>query len=57
MDHTNKKRKITEIPSGNNYVPGIVISGKYLTGYGFNYDTPVHITVEEGIIMIEKIKT
>lgn len=48
-------RKITNIPSGKKYVPGIVISGQQIQEAGFEYNTPVKVEYHKGIITINKI--
>jgi hypothetical protein len=48
--------KVRNIPSGNNYEPGFIISGKYLKNLGFNLMDQVWISSPgTGVLNIQKI--
>jgi len=49
-----KLRKITSRQSHKKYVPGIDIKGQIVKDTGFDYGTPVLVTIQNNLITIEK---
>ncbi len=54
---TEKVLKVSNVPQGKGYVPGIKVSGKQLNLYGFHVDDIIIISYEDKKIVIEKVTT
>lgn len=52
--HEKKIMKVSQVPQGSGYVPGVRIAGSYLQSFGFNVDDPVLVTCAKNTVTITK---
>ena len=46
--------KITNIPQGKSYVPGVKIAGQYLQNFNFNINDTVIVNCQKNKVVIKK---